>query len=273
VVPVGDDAFGRWAALFPAHPAARAVIVVDVERVADSCVPALPGEHAVPPVGDPVPGWTPRPPVVPLSLHGRYVDLLPLDATHSDALFTATCGDARRWTYLLEEMPGSAQDFRAYVEERAARPDQAAVAIVPRGGEPSGIASWLRCQPAHGSVEVGGILFGPALARTAAATEAMVLMARHAFDLGYRRYEWKCDALNAPSRRAAARLGFAFEGVFRQAVVYKGRNRDTAWFSITDTEWARLVAAYGTWLDPANFEDPATGRGQRTSLSDLTRLR
>ena len=318
VVSVHDADFERWAALFPANPGARAVVVVDVERVADSCGYSLPLMHLeqerdlltptmerrgpqgvvdyrraknrvsidglpafddddgsaaeAPPVGDPVPGWTRRPPVVPVALHGRYVDLEPLAPSHADDLFAATCGDPLRWTYLFDEMPATRSAFQAYVDQRAAHRDPASVAIVPRGGRTAGVASWMRCDPQQGAVEVGSILFGEGLARTAAATEAMVLMARHAFeDLGYHRYEWKCDALNAPSRRAAARLGFTFEGLFRQAVVYKGRNRDTAWFSITDVEWAALAPAHDSWLDPDNFEDPVTGRGQRTSLSHLTR--
>ena len=128
----------------------------------------------------------------------------------------------------------------------------------------------MRADPANGTVEVGRILLGEPLQRTTAATEAMWLMARHVFDLGYRRYEWKCDALNAPSRSAAARLGFTFEGVFRQALVTKGRNRDTAWFAMTDQDWPALTRAYERWLDPDNFEDPAHGVGQRVSLRSLT---
>jgi RimJ/RimL family protein N-acetyltransferase len=127
----------------------------------------------------------------------------------------------------------------------------------------TGIASYLRIEPAHGTIEVGHLAFSPLLQRTAAATEAMYLMMKHAFELGYRRYEWKCDALNAASRRAAERLGFRFEGVFRQAVVYKGRNRDTAWYSIIDREWPGREAAFLAWLDPTNFD--SHGR-QRRSL-------
>ena len=135
-------------------------------------------------------------------------------------------------------------------------------------GRALGIANYMRIDPANGSVEVGGILFGTSLQRTAAATESMYLMARHVFeDLGYRRYEWKCDDLNAPSCAAARRLGFAYEGTHRNAVVYRGRSRDTAWFSITDEEWPVLTPAYEKWLDPANFD--AAG-GQLTSLSSLT---
>jgi RimJ/RimL family protein N-acetyltransferase len=133
-------------------------------------------------------------------------------------------------------------------------------------GKAAGVASYLRVDPANGSIEVGHIAYAPSLQRTRAGTEAMYLMMRRAFELGYRRYEWKCDALNAPSRAAAARLGFSFEGVFRQAMVNKGRNRDTAWYSVVDGEWPRLRAAFERWLDPANFDE--AGR-QRSSLQSL----
>jgi len=129
-----------------------------------------------------------------------------------------------------------------------------------------GMGSYLRIEPAHGVIEVGHLAFSPLMQRTPIATEAMYLMMREAFELGYRRYEWKCDALNAASRRAAERLGFTFEGIFRQAIVYKGRNRDTAWYSIVDREWPALDAAFRAWLDPANFD--AAGR-QRRSLAEL----
>ena len=142
-------------------------------------------------------------------------------------------------------------------------------AITPRGRGLEGIATLMRVDPDNGVVEVGGILLARSLQRTPASTEAMYLLAHHVFDaLGYRRYEWKCDSLNEPSRVAAARLGFTYEGRFRNAVVYKGRNRDTDWFSITDAEWPRVRAAHEAWLDPANFEESGA---QRTSLSDLTR--
>jgi RimJ/RimL family protein N-acetyltransferase len=130
------------------------------------------------------------------------------------------------------------------------------------------VASYLRITPASGSIEVGHLNFSALLQKKPAATEAMVLMMQHAFELGYRRYEWKCDALNRPSRVAAERLGFVFEGIFRQATVYKGRSRDTAWYSIIDAEWPRLRRAFATWLAPENFDDDGA---QRSRLSDLTR--
>jgi RimJ/RimL family protein N-acetyltransferase len=140
--------------------------------------------------------------------------------------------------------------------------------ILDRAGEePLGIASYLRIDPGNGVIEVGHLHFGPQLQRTPAATEAMALMMARAFDeLGYRRYEWKCDSLNAPSRAAALRLGFTFEGIFRNAVVVKGRSRDTAWFSVTDAEWPKVRAGFEAWLAPANFD--AEGR-QRRGLAEL----
>lgn len=136
-------------------------------------------------------------------------------------------------------------------------------------GHWEGVASYMRIAPAAGSIEVGSIAFSPALQRTRAATEAMYLMMAWAFEAGYRRYEWKCNALNMPSRRAAQRLGFSYEGVFRQAAVVKGRNRDTAWFAAIDSEWSSLKEAFEAWLAPSNFDDQGQ---QRESLSDLTRL-
>lgn len=227
-------------------------------------------EHGQP-VGAPV-TWSPTHALGPVELAGRYVRLEPLGPEHAADLYDATCGEGRAsyWTYLYDEMPASPEEGAAYVEHRAAVPGLASLAIRPAGRAVAGVASWLRADPAQGSVEVGGIVLGPALQRTTAATEAMYLMARHAFDHGYRRYEWKCDAHNAPSRAAATRLGFTYEGTFRNAVVYKGRNRDTAWFSITDEEWRALRPAYEAWLSAANFTDPEAGTGQRSSLSART---
>jgi RimJ/RimL family protein N-acetyltransferase len=198
--------------------------------------------------------------------------VVPLRPDHADDLF-ATCsapGTEPLWTYLAG-LAGPCRDAGAFAEALArlvGDPASTSVAVTDRDGRATGIANYLRIDPANGSVEVGGILFGTALQRTAAATEAMYLMARHVFeDLGYRRYEWKCDALNAPSVSAALRLGFSYEGTHRSAVVYKGRSRDTAWFSITDAEWPALAAAYEQWLAPGNFDASGT---QRTSLADLT---
>lgn len=222
------------------------------------------------PVGVPVPDWRARPPVGPVVLTGRTVVVEPLGDQHVDGLFTSLVdrSPAEIWTYLSVEPFGSRAEFAAYVEGlRSAQRCEPHVLLDPAGA-PQGIACFLRIDPAAGSVEVGSITFSANLQRSTAATEAMYLMARHAFDdLGYRRYEWKCDDLNAASRSAALRLGFRYEGTWRNALVYKGRNRDTAWFSITATEWALLRSAYQQWLAPENFDAAGV---QRTSLSLLT---
>ncbi len=222
------------------------------------------------PVGEPVRRAS-GPPLAPVTLTGRRCRLEPLEDTHLDDLHRALCLDSppQTWTYLADGPFADRAGFVAYADALRAAPAQVPLAVlVPdeaQSWRPVGIACWMRIDHPNGTAEVGSISFGAALQRTTAATEAMYLMADHAFDVvGVRRYEWKCDSLNAPSRRAATRLGFTFEGVFRQAVVYKGRNRDTAWYSITDGEWPRLRAAYERWLDPANF-DPH-GR-QRRPLS------
>ena len=189
---------------------------------------------------------------------------------HAEALYDATAadGEGRIWTYLSYGPFVSVADLRAWAESAAACKDPLFFAIVDEAdGRAAGIASYLRITPAVGSIEVGSICYPPRLQRTTAATEAMVLMMRNAFQLGYRRYEWKCDALNASSIAAAERLGFSFEGVFRQATIFRGRNRDTAWFAIVDEDWQVLKTQYERWLDPDNFN--ATGE-QRKSLSSLT---
>ena len=221
-------------------------------------------------VGEPLPGWQPRPLPLRERMLGRYCRLEPLDAdAHAAALHAAYAQDedGRGWTYLPYGPFQDAAPFEAWVEEAAESDDPLFFAILDSEGAPVGMASYLRIMPAIGSIEVGHIHFAPALQRTAAATEAMYLMMRHAFqDLGYRRYEWKCDDLNAPSRRAAERLGFTYEGTHRQATIYKGRNRDTAWYSILDREWPRVRDGLEAWLDPENFD--AEGE-QRAALSVL----
>jgi RimJ/RimL family protein N-acetyltransferase len=222
------------------------------------------------PIGAPVHRTTARPPER-VALTGRYVTVAPLDAAaHGDALWEATRGaeNDRLWRYLAYGPFADRAEFDAHLARMASTADPLAFAIVDReSGRAIGIATYLRIEPAQGSIEVGHILYSPALQRSRGATEAMYLMARHVFeDLGYRRYEWKCDALNARSRRAAARLGFTFEGVFRQHMIVKGRNRDTAWFSMLDGEWPARKAAFERWLDPANFD--ADGR-RRLSLAAL----
>lgn len=199
---------------------------------------------------------------------GRYCTLEPLRPQHTAGLWRAyrQAPDDRDWAYLPNGPYESEVALAAWVDEAAARRDAQFYAIVV-DGQPSGECAHLRINPDVGSIEVGHIHLSPAVQESPVATEAMYLMMRRAFESGYRRYEWKCDALNRRSRSAAQRLGFSFEGVFRNATIVKGRNRDTAWFASIDDEWPALRAALEDWLDPANFD----GDGQQgTRLSDLT---
>lgn len=225
------------------------------------------------PIGFPLPDWTARPRPPRTAMTGRYCRVEPLDAArHAAELYEANSDDAegRNWTYLSVGPFADFPSYRTWLEAAAAGDDPLFHAVIDGdSGKAVGVATFMRIDPANGVIEVGNINYSPRLQRRPAGTEAMYLMMRRAFDeLGYRRYEWKCDSLNAPSRAAAERYGFRFEGIFRQAVVYKGRNRDTAWYSILDHEWPALKAAFERWLDPANFD--AAGR-QRVSLSALTR--
>ncbi|MBA2602298.1 MAG: GNAT family N-acetyltransferase [Acidobacteria bacterium] len=202
-----------------------------------------------------------------VTLHGRDVTLVPLDpAAHADALFESTSGPDHDpvWTYLLNGPFHDRASFRQFISAMADSDDPLFFAITRTDdGLARGLAAYMRIEPQHRVVEVGSIVYGPALQRTRGATEAMYLMARHVFEvLGYRRYEWKCNALNAPSRRAALRLGFTFEGIFRQHMIVKGRNRDTAWFSMLDSEWPSKRARFEEWLAPGNFD--AAGRQKRS---------
>jgi RimJ/RimL family protein N-acetyltransferase len=219
------------------------------------------------PVGKAVPGWTPRATPDRATLVGSSCRLEQLDPDrHAEPLFAADRLDARgeSWTYLSYGPFADLAAYRKWVEQVSSREDPRFYAILDAAGVAVGVASLLRIDPEMGSMEVGHLHFSPALQRSRAATEAQYLLMRHAFDdLGYRRYEWKCDALNAPSRAAAERLGFRHEGVFRQAAVVKGRNRDTAWYSIVDTEWPAVRERLTTWLASENFD--AQGR-QRRSL-------
>lgn len=223
------------------------------------------------PIGPALPDWTPRPRPPRTPIVGRTCRVVPLDAdAHAAGLFAtySAAADRSGWTYLGDEMPESEAAYRTRLEAQAQSQDPLFHAILDRtSGGPLGIAAYLRIDPGNGVIEVGHLHFGPGLQRSLASTEAMALMMARAFDeLGYRRYEWKCDSLNAPSRAAALRLGFTFEGIFRNATVVKGRSRDTAWFSITDAEWPRIRAAFAAWLDPANFD--AAGR-QIRGLAEL----
>jgi RimJ/RimL family protein N-acetyltransferase len=208
---------------------------------------------------------------VRVTLEGAYTRLVPLDAsTHARDLYEPTRGAEREglFRYLWDGPFASEAEVRATLDRKASTDDPLFFAITDlRNGRALGYASFMRMEPAHRCIEVGGILFAPKLQRTPAATEAMYLMARHVFeDLGYRRYEWKCDSLNRPSIRAALRLGFTFEGVFRQHMIVKGRNRDTAWFAMLDSEWPARRAAFERWLTAENFD--AEGR-QKIALAAL----
>jgi RimJ/RimL family protein N-acetyltransferase len=223
-------------------------------------------------IGFPVPHWTPPPPPPREPKFGHWCRLEPLDPDrHAEALFAAqaAAADARSWTYLAYGPFNDLAGYRVWMSSQCLGTDPLFFAIIDAAdGQPAGVASYLRIAPASGCIEVGHILYAPRLQRHPAATEAMYLMMQWAFEAGYRRYEWKCDALNTASRSAALRLGLSFEGTFRQATVYKGRNRDTAWYAAIDTDWPALRQAFQTWLAPANFDE--TGR-QRVRLSDLTR--
>jgi len=216
-----------------------------------------------------LPGWTAPEYPKNLSLEGRYAALVPLDATrHADPVHRANSADDNIWNYLPYGPFRTPAQYRDWVVSVQNRPDPIFLAIRDKQrNQWAGVASYLRITPQTGVIEVGHINYSVALQRTRAATEAMYLMMKWVFDAGYRRYEWKCNALNAPSRRAAQRLGFSYEGVFRQATIIKSRNRDTAWFAAIDKDWPDLQAAYETWLSPDNF---AADGLQKTSLRTLT---
>ena len=222
-------------------------------------------EHGQP-IGLPVDLNLPRPRPDHRELPGQYVSLSPMSADHADGFYEVFT-DPAGWTYLGEETPyANLTDARTRIEHHSAGIDPLFYTLLVEG-KPLGFFSLLRINPEAASIEVGYIHFSPALQATRAATEAHYLIMRHVFDdLGYRRFEWKCDALNAPSRKAALRLGFSYEGIFRQALVYKGRNRDTAWYSILDHEWSAQKARFGRWLAPDNFTPE--GR-QKTRLQEV----
>jgi len=216
------------------------------------------------------PQWKPARPLSRAALEGELVRLEPVDvARHAGQLFAAQSSAPELWAYLPYGPFESETAFRVWLTERAASSDPLFYAIIERmSGRALGMASFLRVEQGHGVIEVGHIWYSPALQRTRLATDAMYVMARHVFDdLGYRRYEWKCNALNEPSRRAAVRLGFTFEGVFRQHMVIKGENRDTAWYSMLDGEWPAAKAAFEAWLRPENFN------GEGRQLRSLAELR
>lgn len=228
--------------------------------------------HLGQPVGDEVPNW--QIPSLPprQTMQGRYCRLDPTDVNlHAEDLYVAVSADqdGRGWTYLPYGPFTELDQYRTWMISQCQSEDPMFFTIVDYVDEkPAGIASYLRIKPRSGSIEVGHIHFSPRLQQHRAATESMYLMMKQAFELGYRRFEWKCDALNAASRAAAKRIGLSFEGVFRYATVYKGRNRDTAWFAAVADDWPALKHAFESWLEPTNFD--AHGR-QHSRLSDLTR--
>ncbi len=215
--------------------------------------------------------WQPRPRPERKVMEGRYVKLEPLDAEkHGDGLYAASSvADAdARFAWLPDHAPQSRAAFQPWLEKAAASPDPLFFAVIDKqSGKVAGRQTLMRIDAANGVIEIGNIYWGPLVSRKPAATEAQYLFAAYGFDeLGYRRYEWKCNNANAPSKRAAERFGFKFEGIFRQHLVVKGENRDTAWYSIIDKEWPALKQAYQAWLDPANFD--AEGR-QKKRLEEL----
>lgn len=223
------------------------------------------------PIGRALANWTPRPKPPRTPIEGRFCRLEVLDAgKHAADLFAANQldTDGRNWTYLAYGPFATLDEYRAWVETVQKGDDPLFHAIIDRTtGKAVGVATLMRVDATNGVIETGHLNYSPLLQKKPAATEAMFLLMRRVFDeLGYRRYEWKCDSLNAPSRAAAERLGFIYEGLFRQATIYKGRNRDTAWFSMIDGEWPALKRAYEAWLDAANFD--ADGK-QKNSLSAL----
>jgi RimJ/RimL family protein N-acetyltransferase len=222
-------------------------------------------------LGAPVANWTAPPAPGAVAIEGTLVRLEPLDAdTHAADLHRAYGGHPGLWDFMPYGPFPSSSAYHRWIRENAMGADPRFYALRDLAtGQSGGVASYLRITPAAGTIEVGHICLSPSIAAGRISTEAMFRMMEWAFDAGYRRYEWKCNALNMASRRAAQRLGFSFEGVFRQAAVVKGRNRDTAWFSVIDSEWPALREAFAAWMAPSNFD--AKGR-QRERLSDLTRL-
>ena len=220
------------------------------------------------PVGPKVPDPSPAPRPGPVTLEGRFGRLEKLQPSHAAALWKHFQGHPELWTYIGAYGPfDTEQEFTAHIEKFAASPDPYAYAIIDKDKGPVGYFTLMEIRPQHRVIEVGHVMYSPALKRSPLATEVQYLLAKYVFEtLGYRRYEWKCHALNAASRRAGQRLGFTYEGLFRQYLIAKGRNRDNAWFSMLDSEWPMRKANYEKWLAPDNFT--ADGK-QRQSLSAL----
>ena len=214
--------------------------------------------------------WTPRPRPEAVPLEGRFVRLEKLEARHADALYaaSATVDADARFTWLPENPPEDQASFGAWVEKVSASADPIFFAIIDKAtGKVAGRQTLMRIDAVNGVVEIGNIYWGPLIARKAAATEALFLFAHYAFDkLGYRRFEWKCNNDNVPSKNAALRFGFQYEGLFRQHLVIKGLNRDTAWFAMIDKDWVKLKPAYEAWLAPENFDESGA---QKRRLEDI----
>lgn len=223
------------------------------------------------PISYPVPDWQPVPFPTRVTLQGRFCRVEPLDAArHGRDLFDANTLDTegRNWTYLAYGPFATYDEYHTWLSEAAQSSDPLYFTIIDlRTNKAVGVGSYLRIDPKMGVIEIGHLNFSPLLQAKPAATEAMYLMMRQAFEWGYRRYEWKCHSMHSKSRRAAQRFGFSYEGTFRQAVVVKGRNRDTAWYAIIDKDWPALKTAFETWLDPSNFDPQGK---QKRSLGDLT---
>jgi RimJ/RimL family protein N-acetyltransferase/NAD(P)H-dependent FMN reductase len=269
-IPLTGDA--RSSQQLAADSAIAAPITAALQRLVASLTTMA--KHSAPepsqPLGHAMPYWQPRPFPEHRSFHGRYSHIEPLDANlHAEDLYDSLCigPGIAGFAYLPANPPASVEEWRQRLEKHAASQDPLFFTLFDETGRAAGLCAYLRIAPEHGSIEIGHIHLGPALQQTRAATEIQYLLMRHAFDdLGYRRYEWKCDALNAPSRRAALRLCFRFEGIFLNAAVYKQRSRDTAWFSVIDEEWPRTRRGFEAWLAPENFD--AEGR-QLHSLAGL----
>ena len=225
------------------------------------------------PIGAEVPDWKPRetPPRTPMP--GRFCTLEPLSGSHAPQLFDALALDheRRNWTYLPYGPFEKAEAWRAWVEKSASQQDPLFLAILDANARPVGVASFMRIDRANGVIEIGHLNFSPLMQRTPIATEAIFLMLQRSFELGYRRCEWKCDSLNGPSRAAAQRFGFTYEGLFRQAVVVKGCNRDTTWYSIIDSEWPAIRAGFERWLSPGNFDADGQQRKRLHALIEEAR--
>ncbi len=214
-------------------------------------------EHGQP-IGPELRGWSPREAPSRSPMLGRFCRVEPLAPSYAEALYAANALDreGRNWTYMGYGPFAGLEEYRAWVDKSARQDDPLFFAFVDAAGSPVGVGSFLRIDRANGVIEIGHLAFSPRMQRTPIATEAIFLMLRRALDeLGYRRVEWKCDSLNAASRAAALRFGFTYEGLFRQAVVYKGRSRDTAWYSIVDREWPARRAAYEQWLAAGQVRD------------------